>query len=223
MQALLTLLLEQGAPLVFGVTLAARAGVPVPAAPLLVVAGSVAVTQWGGVAAWLALLALATLANLGGDALWYLAGRRYGRRVMGLLCRFSLSPDSCVLGSESLMRRWGGSALLAAKFVPGVSVVAAPMAGAMGMRPGRFVALDLLAGAIWSALFLGLGALFRSQVEQVLAALAEAGIAAALVVLALVAGFVAWRWWRRHRLAVLREVMVDAALELDGAPRPARQ
>ena len=73
---------------------------------------------------------VAVIANVLGDAVWFWAGRLYGGRVMGLLCRFSLSPDSCVRQSESLIARWGGSSLVAAKFVPGVSVVAAPMAGA---------------------------------------------------------------------------------------------
>lgn len=206
MSALSSLMAEYGLLLVFAVTLAARAGVPLPAAPLLVVAGSAAVAAPGGLLqAWLPTLAVAIVANVLGDAVWYLAGRRYGRRTMGLLCRFSLSPDSCVLGSEALMRRWGGAALLAAKFIPGVSVVAAPMAGALGMPVRRFLRDDLLASTVWSALYLALGAVFSRQLDALLQALAGAGLALAAVAVAGLAGFGAWRWWRRHGVAVAGE------------------
>lgn len=221
MHALMSLLVEHGLWVVFLVTLAARAGAPVPAAPLLVMAGGVSMApSLPSGAAWLLALGVAVLANLAGDAVWFAAGRRYGHRVMGLLCRLSLSPDSCVRQSESLMARWGGSALLAAKFVPGVSVVAAPMAGALGMSVPRFVAFDVVAGAIWSALFLGLGAVFSQQVDAVLVYLADAGLVAAVVVLGGAAGFAGWRWWRRRAflksLAMVR-ISVDELHALLGA------
>lgn len=201
MQALIALLVEHGLLLVFTATLAARVGMPVPAAPLLIVAGGLSVT---GALSLPAVLLAATLANVLGDGVWFAAGRRYGARVLGLLCRISMSPDSCVRQSESLIGRWGGSSLIAAKFVPGVSVVAAPMVGAMGMSWRRFVGHDLLAGAIWSAVFLGLGFAFADQVQTVLDVLADAGLAATALLLLGVAGFVAWRYLRRRRF--LRKV-----------------
>lgn len=199
MSALSSLMAEYGLLLVFAVTLAARVGVPLPAAPLLVVAGGAAMAVPGGLLQlWLPALVVAIVANVLGDWVWYLAGRRYGHRTMGLLCRFSLSPDSCVLGSEALMTRWGGGALLAAKFIPGVSVVAAPMAGALGMPARRFLRDDLLASAVWSALYLALGAVFSQQLGVLLEALAGAGMALAAVAVSVLAVFAAWRWWRRH-------------------------
>lgn len=222
MQALMSLLAEHGLLIVFLVTLAARAGVPVPAAPLLVMAGGLAAGPAGSATPpWWWALGLAIVANVAGDALWFAAGRRYGHRVMGLLCRLSLSPDSCVRQSETMMTRWGGSALVAAKFVPGVSVVAAPMAGALGMSVPRFVAYDIVAGAIWSGLFLGLGAAFSQQVDAVLAALADAGMAAGLLLLAVVAGFAGWRWWRRRRFLqslAMQRISVDELRQLMQAP-----
>lgn len=225
MQTLIDLVTAHGALLVFVATLAARIGAPVPAAPLLVVAGGLSVV--GAVSLPLAF-AVAVLANVLGDGLWFWAGRVLGHRVLGLLCRWSLSPDSCVRQSESLVARWGGSSLVAAKFVPGVSVVAAPMAGAMGMSVGRFVTSDALGGALWSGVFLGLGVAFAGEVERLLVALADAGTAATLLLLALLAGFVAWRWWRRRRFlreaAVPRigadelQALIDAATQGDPAP-----
>ena len=98
MQALVDLLLRHGVLLVFAVTLAARIGAPVPAAPLLVVAGGLAA---GGQFSLAAAFAVAVLANVLGDAVWFVGGRRQGHRVMRLLCRVSLSPDSCVRRSEN--------------------------------------------------------------------------------------------------------------------------
>ena len=79
---------------------------------MLVVAGALGVP--GVVVAWLPMAAAALAANLLGDTPWLFPGRRYGHRVMRLLCRVSLSPDSCVRPSENFILRWGGSALIAA-------------------------------------------------------------------------------------------------------------
>lgn len=201
MRTLVELLVQHGMLLVFLVTFAARVGLPVPAAPLLVVAGGLAAT---GDISWPAALAAAMAANLLGDAVWFQAGRAYGYRVMKLLCRISLSPDSCVRQSESMIARWGGSSLLAAKFLPGISVVAAPMAGALGMSFLRFLGFDLLAALLWSGIFLGLGLLLSEQIQQTLDMLANAGMAAAAAIAMIIVALVLRRWWRRRRF--LRDV-----------------
>lgn len=214
MSFLIELLIQHGVLLVFLVTLAARVGAPVPAAPLLVVAGGLAAA---GDLSWPGAFAAAIVANVAGDGVWFQAGRSYGHRVMKLLCRISLSPDSCVRQSESLIARWGGSSLIAAKFLPGISVVAAPMAGALGMSLPRFLAYDLLAGALWSGLFLALGLLLSNQIQETLDMLASAGLYAVLALLLVIAGLVARRWWQRRQF--LRDVgtariSVDEAVAL---------
>jgi len=195
-EELLALLARHGVLIVFVATLAARVGAPVPAAPLLVVAGGLSA---GGQMPLAAVFAAAMLANLVGDAVWFAGGRRWGQRMMRLLCRVSLSPDICVQQSESLILRWGGGSLIAAKFVPGVSVVAAPMAGALRMPWRTFVAYGLLAALLWSGLFLGLGWLFRHQIAEVLELMSNAGGVALTALVVVVALMVAWRWWRRRR------------------------
>ncbi|MGZ5181513.1 MAG: VTT domain-containing protein [Ramlibacter sp.] len=184
MDEIVALLLRHGPSLVFVVTLLSRLGAPLPGGPLLVVAGGLA--AMGQVSLAVTAL-LAVLANMLGDAAWYLGGRRYGYRVLRLLCRISLSPDTCVRQSEQMFERWAGWSLVAAKFVPGVSVVAAPMAGALRMSWRRFIGWDLAAAAAWTGLYLALGFLLRAQVRMVLDFMATAGTraAAALVVVAL--------------------------------------
>ncbi len=196
MDGLVGLLLHHGMLIVFAVTLAARIGAPLPSAPLIVVAGGLsAVSDFSAAATF----GVSLLANVAGDAVWFWGGRRHGHRVMRLLCRISLSPDSCVRQSEALITRWGGMSLVAAKFVPGVSVVAAPMAGALAMTWQRFVAYALLAAALWTGLFLGLGMLFSGQIQRVLDAMARTGAAALVALLLALAALVAWRYWRRRR------------------------
>ena len=197
MNDLVALLSAQGAAVVFLATLATRLGAPVPAAPFLVVAGGLAV---GGQLSFAAVLLAAVLGNILGDGAWFLAGRRWGYRVMRFVCRISLSADTCVRRSESILGRWGGLSLIAAKFVPGVSVVAPPMAGALGMSNTRFMAYETVAALIWALGFLALGGLFHGAIQDVLAVMSSVGLTATLVGMLLLAAFVAWRY-RERRIA----------------------
>lgn len=201
MPELTTHLVDYGAWLVFAATLASRIGLPVPAAAFLVVAGALAA---GGQISFVAALVAAVVASVIGDGAWFLAGRVYGYRILRLLCRISISPDSCVTQSETFIARWRGASLLAAKFLPGVSVVAPPMAGALGMTLPAFAFFDALAALAWAMLFLAIGALFAQQIQAVLDALSTTGVAAAVVLVALACAYLALRGWRRR--AFLRSV-----------------
>jgi len=220
MSQLIALVVAHGTLLVFAATLAARIGAPVPAAPFLVVAGGLAVA---GQISWVAALAAAILANILGDGLWFWAGRKHGYRVLKLLCRISLSPDSCVRQSEAFILRWGGSSLLAAKFVPGVSVVAPPMAGALGMSLGTFLGFETLAAAVWASLFLGIGWVFADQIQQVMDLLSALGAVALLVLAVIVTAYLALRYWRRRLFlngVAMPRIDVDELRELieSGSP-----
>jgi membrane protein DedA with SNARE-associated domain/rhodanese-related sulfurtransferase len=159
-------------------------------------------------------IGLSLLANLLGDVVWFVAGRVLGYRVLRLLCRISLSPDSCVRQSEDLFGRWGGLSLVAAKFVPGVSVIAAPMAGALRMTWTGFLAWNVVAAATWTAVYMGLGALFRFEITRALAVLADAGVKALFVIAALVVLAAALRWARRRRGASFAAHVLVTAQEL---------
>ena len=122
-----------GVTLVFLNVLAEQLGVPIPAVPALVIAG--ALTRSGRMSSTHVLIA-AVIASLIADSVWYELGRRYGYRILKTLCRVSLSPDSCVRDTEARFERWGLKSLLIAKFIPGFSTVAPPLAGA-GRIVGR--------------------------------------------------------------------------------------
>ena len=125
------LITQYGLALVFANVLMQQMGLPIPALPTLIVAGALAAD--GKISA-LALFAVAFIACAISDATWYTVGRLFGRRVMNLLCRISLSPESCVRQSEYLFHRWGNLTFVLAKFVPGLLTISPAMAGTMRMR-----------------------------------------------------------------------------------------
>ena len=170
MRELLALVVQHGLLPVFTATLAARLGAPVPAAPLLVIAGALAM---GGQISWAAALALSIVANLIGDGAWFWTGRHWGHRVLRLLCRISMSPDSCVRQSESFITRWGGSSLVAAKFVPGISVVAPPMMQVLSAMDLAAAALLVLLGAAYLGWRYWRRRAFRRSVEMSRISVAE--------------------------------------------------
>ena len=185
-----------GLGFIFLNVLAQQLGLPVPVVPTLVVAGAVAASGRMSAAA---LYTLAVAACVMADSTWYTAGRRYGGRVMSLLCRISLSPDSCVSQTQGAFERWGAGALLIAKFVPGLALIAPPLAGATRMPLGRFLGFSVLGAGLWVGAALVAGALLRTWIERWLPQVVQIGGTAALVLLVLLAGYVAYRWWERRR------------------------
>src|SRR4051794_17112207 len=161
MQELVDLVSRYGLALVFFNVLVEQIGVPLPAVPTLIVAGARAAP---GQISPVALFAVTVIACYIGDGLWFAGGRIYGRRVMSLLCRVSLSPDSCVRQSEYHFERWGKAALVVSKFVPGLSTVTPPLAGAMHMGWPSFIVLNGIGIVLWAALPIGAGMLFAGQI-----------------------------------------------------------
>jgi membrane protein DedA with SNARE-associated domain/rhodanese-related sulfurtransferase len=194
---IIALIAQYGLLLVFFNVLIEQAGVPVPAVPTLIVAGALAANDKLPVAS---VVLVAVLASLLSDLAWYWAGRRFGSGVMRTICRISLSPDSCVKQSELHFQRWRGRVLLIAKFVPGLSTVAPPLVGAMGLRIPTFVLLDGLGSLLWAGLAVALGYAFAEQIDVLLAALASAGTVAFELLLVLLALYIAVKWWQRRRL-----------------------
>jgi membrane protein DedA with SNARE-associated domain/rhodanese-related sulfurtransferase len=210
-----------GLSFVFLNVLAQQLGLPVPVVPTLVVAGAVAAA---GRMSPSALYALAVAACVIADSTWYVAGRRYGGRVMSLLCRVSLSPDSCVSQTQGYFERWGARALLVAKFVPGLALIGPPLAGATRMHFGRFVVFTALGAALWVGAAVAAGAVFRTQIERLLPQVAQVGGTAALVLLLLLGAYVGYRWWERRRflaaLDMARISVEELRQQIDGGGAP---
>jgi membrane protein DedA with SNARE-associated domain len=191
-----------GVSLIFVNVILEQLGMPVPAAPALIVAG--ALSRDGKLSSTNVLLA-ALLASLIADYIWFLLGRRYGYRILRVLCRISLSPDSCVRDTEARFERWGLKSLLIAKFIPGFSTVAPPLAGAAGHGTLAFVVYDGIGALIWAGAAVAAGRTFHRAIDRVLAALENLGGWALLVVACLLLLVIAVKWAQRvHFLRQLR-------------------
>ena len=142
-------------------------GLPVPAVPTLLLAGSLIV----GSGQFASVLAAAIVASVFADWVWYLAGRAFGYRVLAGLCKLSINPASCVSQTESRFVRWGLGSLVFAKFIPGFSTVAPPIAGSLRMRLPGFLLAAATGAALWAGLALGAGWLLRNEVSAAIAAL----------------------------------------------------
>ena len=197
MQLLLTLIEQYGLWLVFANVLALQLGLPVPAYPTLIVVG--AVTARGEISLP-QVIGVAVLASLIADGAWYFAGARLGRRVLRLMCRLSLSPDTCVRRTENIYERWGPPSLMVAKFVPGFAAVATSMAGVVRTPLPRFLLFDALGALLWSGAAVLLGWIFRAAIKDVLAVLDRAGRWGLVIVLVALALYIAGKAVQRYRL-----------------------
>jgi membrane protein DedA with SNARE-associated domain len=197
-------LLRYGHALLSGAVFVERIGVPLPVAPILVAAGALA-----GSGRWSPsfVLLVSTVPALAADLIWYELGRRKGIRVLQFLCRLSLEPDSCVRRTEDSFARHGARALLIAKFVPGLSTVAPPLAGIFRMRLARFVGFDAGGTLLWAATFVGLGYAFTDQLEELAEHLPRVGGHLAALVAGALAAWIAWKFVRRRRF--IRKLRID--------------
>jgi membrane protein DedA with SNARE-associated domain/rhodanese-related sulfurtransferase len=194
---------------VFAVVLVQQLGAPIPATPVLMLAGAhAAADPLYGVYA----LGLAILASALGSLPWFWAGQRYGYRVLKLVCRISLSQDSCVRQTENLFQRYGAAALVAAKFVPGLARVGPPLAGTFRFGAAGFLLFYGAGNALWAGAGLVAGLVLHDEIAWLIDRLAVFGGQALLIVLGVVALYVAYRWLVRRRfLNSLRATRIGVA------------
>ena len=197
MTELVQLVVRYGVPLVFVNVFLEQIGVPVPAVPTLIVAG--ALTRGGVRMSSTEVLIAAVVASLIADWIWFLLGRTYGYRILRTLCRISLSPDSCVRDTEVRFERWGLRSLLIAKFIPGFSTVAPPLAGAAGRSTASFLLFDGVGALIWAGAAVAAGRAFHRAIDRILLALENLGWWAAVILAALLALVVVAKWAQRRR------------------------
>lgn len=190
-------LVRHGYALLFVFVLAEQSGLPIPSTPMLLAAGALAGLDRMSLS--FALL-LAVAASLTGDSLWFVLGRVRGYSILSTFCRISLEPDTCVQKTQVTYGKHGVNWLLFAKFVPGLSTIAPPMAGMFKVSPWLFLAMDSVGAILWSGVYLILGWFFRDQLEDVAFYLERFG--SGLIVL-VVSGLTAWigcKYFQRRRV-----------------------
>src|SRR5436305_1869250 len=190
----LNLLLTHGLALVCAASLLESLGTPVPAFPVLLLAGSIAAEyRFSAVP----LVAASACGFWIGDLIWYAFGRIQGRRVLGLLCRLSLNPDACVGRAGRRFRRRPAVTVAAAKFIPGFSLLIAPLAGILRMPAGQFAVIDGAASTAWSAAAVMLGVVYgRRVLPHVMRTQRALEMLAGVAVLV----FVTWKLYERRWL-----------------------
>ena len=191
-------------------------GIPLPAVPALLVTGALAAT--GRVSLWL-VLGATIVVTLPVDLVWHELGRRRGAGILSGLCRLTLEPDVCVRRTQNLFIRHGVRTLLVAKFLPGLTTVLPPLAGAFGVSRLQFALYDVAGSVLWAGFWMGVGFVFSGAIEQVLIRVASLGRAAALVVGAALVGYVLLKYLRRwifiRRLRIARISPEDLRRKLE--------
>jgi len=194
-----------GLAVVFVAVLLESLGLPLPSFAIVLVAAGASFEDrhalpWN-------VLGAAFGAGIVCDIFWYWAGRHYGYRLLRTLCRISLSPDSCVQRTESIFTRWGSATLLVARFVPGLSVVAQPLAGIVRRPRASFLFYDGVGLTLWAGAAVTLGVMFSKAIDDVLDTLSRFGTLGAAIVLGALALWLARK--AANRRALLRQLRMD--------------
>jgi membrane protein DedA with SNARE-associated domain len=209
MNDLIAFVVRHGEAFVFVYVFADQIGIPVPAVPALLAMGALAAL--GKLNFGLALLA-SVVASLIADTIWYVLGRARGHQVLRLLCKISLEPDSCVRRTEDVFVRYGVRSLIVAKFVPGLSTVAPPLAGMVGVSVPRFTLYSILAALLWAGTWSLLGYLAGDALQRVTDLSGRLGTALVALVAAGAIVYIAVKWIQRRRfLRGLRIARVSQA------------
>jgi membrane protein DedA with SNARE-associated domain len=204
MHSVLEFLLRHGYVVLLAWVFGEQLGLPVPSLPLLLAAGALA---GAGHLSLLASLLVCVFAAVLADSIWYALGRLKGIKILQFLCKISLEPDSCVRRTEGIFAKQGARSLLFAKFLPGLSTVAPPLAGIFHMRPRRFLLFDACGSLLWAGSFLGLGYIFSGEIERVAEHAERLGGGLVVLLVAVLAAYIAYKFIARQRF--LRELRIS--------------
>lgn len=175
-----------GYPALAALILGESTGLPLPGETALITAGGLAAA---GHLALPVVIAIAVVAAVSGDTLGYWVGRKRGR---GFLLRDGFMADHrrhAVARADRFFARHGTATVFVGRFIPGVRVVAAVMAGATQMPWRRFAVANTLGAIVWASTVAGLAYLLGPSGA---AMLALGGLAFGS--LALAGG-----WWRQRQ------------------------
>jgi membrane protein DedA with SNARE-associated domain/rhodanese-related sulfurtransferase len=193
--------------IIFLWVLVEQVGIPIPSVPVLLTAGTLSATHR---VSFVGITIAMLVACLISDTIWFSLGRRYGNSVLKLLCRLSFEASTCVSKTEGYFTRRGAVTLLFAKFVPGLSTVAAPIAGQTGMPYASFLMWDLAGSLIWGETFILAGRFFGDLAKKSAPFFAWLGHFAIFIFAAMVLGFLAHRIWKQRKfLQQVREMRLE--------------
>jgi membrane protein DedA with SNARE-associated domain len=191
--------------------LAEQAALPIPSVPLLLMSGAL---SRSGQLSLSSVIACAFLACFTADNVWFQVGRRYSGRALQLICKVSIEPDSCVRRTENVFLKYGLRSLLLSKFIPGLNVIAAPLAGGSGANVARFLLFESLGTLIWISSYLFAGYIFSDQLELALDYAVRMGSGFFMMVISALTAWIAWKVVQRRRFVKSVNVTRISAEEL---------
>lgn len=203
MHGMLEFILRHGYLVLLAWVFSEQAGIPIPSLPLLLAAGALA---GAGKLNFASALMVCLLAALSADTIWYELGRKKGIKILQLLCKISLEPDSCVRRTEGLFEKQGARSLLFAKFLPGLNTVATPLAGIFHMRLRKFLLFDALGSLLWAGTFLGIGYVFSNQIEKIAEQAAQLGRGLSVLLAGVLAAYILYKFTARQKF--LRDLRI---------------
>src|ERR671932_482823 len=181
---------------VFALVAIETMGIPVPAETALIAAALLAHKGQMDIGT---LVLVAAAAAILGDNVGFAIGRRYGRRLFlapGPLQEHRLKVLE--LG-EPFFAKHGPKAVFLGRWISGLRIASAWLAGMNGMRWPTFLFWNALGGIAWAS-SVGLGIYFAGHVAEDV--IATAGPVAAVLAVAGLAAVVLWRMRRARRVAV---------------------
>ena len=220
MTPILPFLIQHGYVLLFFWVLAETMGLPIPCVPLLITVGALA---GAGQMNLHLCIGLGVSAALLSDLFWYSLGWHRGRRVLSLLCRISLEPDSCVRRTENIFARYGARSLLIIKFIPGLSAVSTPLAGIIHMSLPRFLLFDSMGIFMWVGAYTLFGYIFSAELDRAIEYATGMGTTLLVLVVGGLTIYILWKYALRRRffreLRIARITPEELKQKLDAGER----
>jgi membrane protein DedA with SNARE-associated domain len=166
-------------------------GVPVPGETALIAAGIVA--HDGRLQIQLVIL-IAAVGAITGDNLGYLVGRKGGRSLLETDGPLLRHRKAILTRGEPFFARHGAKAVFLGRWVTGLRIAAAWLAGINRMHWLTFFFWNALGGIAW-ATSVGLAAYYLGHLAEKI--IKDAGLIAVALVAITVAGYVIWRRTRK--------------------------
>jgi membrane protein DedA with SNARE-associated domain/rhodanese-related sulfurtransferase len=195
------------------ILLLSSCGLPLPVSIVLLTAGAAA---HGGSLNLGFVIAVAAAAALTGDTLLYFGGRLTGWWLLAKICRISINPETCIFASAHSFYQRGPKTLLFAKFVPGLATVAAPLAGSLNMRLGRFLKLDAVGVLLYTTAWSTAGFLFAPFLRVIVGWVMRVGHVTAETFTAILVLYIVWLLLsslRESRFSTIERVAAEELCE----------
>lgn len=174
----------------FGVMLE-NAGLPVPGETILLIAGYFSATREFNI---LLVMIIACVGAVIGDNIGFAVGHHFGRKAILRAGRFIFLTPERFAYLERYFKSHGNKTIFVARFITGLRVFAALLAGASHMRWRTFLFYNVTGAIVWSVVITSLGYVFGQSLPLLIKWVGRSGTI--LLGIGVVAAFAAWRIYR---------------------------